>query len=95
MMLKRKLAIASASSLALLAASILPLPQSLTLLLPFATDKSLAVDFPQAINGVRVYESKRLALVVGVDDYPESPLRFCRFVMPRLLNNSWIRLALR
>ena len=74
-MLKRKLAIASASSLALLAASILPLPQSLTLLLPFATDKSLAVDFPQAINGVRVNESKRLALVVGVDDYPESPLR--------------------
>ncbi|NJN04470.1 MAG: DUF2610 domain-containing protein [Leptolyngbyaceae cyanobacterium RM1_1_2] len=65
----------STSSIAMLGMSALQLPQSSIIKLPVAISESLAAEPPQAINGVEVDESKRFALVVGIDDYPESPLR--------------------
>ncbi|MGB7440803.1 MAG: DUF2610 domain-containing protein [Coleofasciculaceae cyanobacterium] len=65
-MLKKSLIAIPLFSLAVLGASILPFP--------IAIDESKAAETTQAINGVQLSQSKRFALVVGVDDYPGNPL---------------------
>lgn len=49
--------------------------ESSILLFPIITVESKAAEVTQASAGVRQKIPKRFALVVGVDDYPESPLR--------------------
>jgi TPR repeat protein len=66
-MLKKSLIAIPLVSLAVLGASILPFPITI--------DKSKAAETTPALNGVKLSESKRFALVVGIDDYPENPLR--------------------
>ncbi|MCC5637210.1 DUF2610 domain-containing protein [Nostoc sp. CHAB 5844] len=46
-----------------------------TLLFPIAINQSKAAETTQAVTGVKLSSSKRFALVVGIDDYPEDPLR--------------------
>ncbi|WP_052754496.1 DUF2610 domain-containing protein [Calothrix sp. 336/3] len=46
-----------------------------TLLLPITIEQSQATEATPPLTGVKQSSSKRLALVVGVDDYPEDPLK--------------------
>jgi uncharacterized protein len=66
-MLKKSLIAIPLWSLAILGVSILPFPS--------AIDESQAREVPQEIDGIQLSTSKRFALVVGIDDYPGSPLQ--------------------
>jgi uncharacterized protein len=43
---------------------------------PIKTTQAKAADIPKASTRVKQNLPKRLALVIGIDDYPASPLRF-------------------
>lgn len=65
-MLRKSLIAIPLFSLSVLWSPILPLPTS--------AGKSEAAEIAQAVNDVELNESKRLALVIGIDDYPGNPL---------------------
>jgi len=46
-----------------------------TLLFPLAIDQSKAAETTPAVTGVKLSPSKRLALVIGINEYPEDPLK--------------------
>lgn len=65
-MLKKSLIVTPLCYLAVIGTSLLPFP--------FIISESKAAETAQAVSGVRLSESKRFALVVGIDNYPGSPL---------------------
>lgn len=65
-MFKKSFIVTPICYLAVLGTSLLPFPVAL--------NQSKAAETAQAVSGVKLSEPKRYALVVGIDDYPGSPL---------------------